>query len=160
MVPRYRLMHAQRWQLPQGALVKLGCVQAVNPRLSGFERAALIIGGRIARCERGGDRQHCVRLAREPPEELGHPPVNLFRKRLRVAQILVSIGHVILRIGAQMLDKGLTRFKACAFRHIDHFRPNSRDFGKAQLVDFIRAHIGGGEAPDAVVVIVLTPRRR
>jgi len=82
----------------------------------------------------------------------------VFGQRLSVAQIFVLIGHVILRIGAQMLDEGLARLEACLRCDFDHFGSDAGDFGKAQIMDCIGAHIGRGKTAHAVCVIALSAR--
>ncbi len=153
-------MDAQGRQFPQGALIQFRCIEPVDTRLSGKQSARFVIGGCVAGRLGRWDWRHCVRLARQFAEQLGHPAVNLFRQRLCIAQIFARIGHVILRVGAQMLDKAFARGVTGARRDLDHFRADPGHLSQAQIMHLIGAHIGGGKAAHAVIVIVFAARCR
>ena len=78
----------------------------------------------------------------------------MFRQRLRKPQIFVLVRHVVLRIGAQMFDEGLTAIEPGLGSDLFHFSTDARDFGKSQLVDFLRRHVGRGVALDLIGVVL------
>ena len=87
-------------------------------------------------------------------EQAGHFAVDGLGHPRRFFHQLFGRFRIILRVGAQMLDKGFAAVrKPACLGNLDHLGADARDFFQADLVDLIGGQIGRGFFADSEVII-------
>ena len=106
------------------------------------------------------DGLHLQRCLGKREEELRKPGLHRLHPRIDVGEISLACRVVELRARPQMLEKLLERPLEPDLGHDRaHLTMNAGDFGKAEVVDLRRGHVGRGVVGEQRFIISLAVRQ-